>query len=260
MKKENIQDILQSAADKIKNSYGGKCFAIVIESFRDFDDEYALSVHLMSPKLKNYTYRIFEFKCKNEINPFPIAGILFAYHPKNNQYVTYSDYESLQTGVDIFVNHPLTKAIIEHIISMSEIAQNDEISEINVRLSQSNKTEQIKIERPSKQINLKKIIVTSHFNSENNEWLNVVLNTQLKISCSGMLGGGTFSNIFSLISFVSAYHNKPLFDLNIDFPSRVDMIQFDNKLVDQLEYNVELISSIPSVELSIVFEKYQFAE
>lgn len=251
--------MLQKATDKIKEISNGKCFAIVVESFRDTDDEYTLSFHLISPKLKNYSYRLFEFKCRNEINPFPVSATLFAYDPKNNQYASFNDFDSLQTGIDLFVNHILTKAIVNHIAALGDLAIDDETSEENIRLNQTNKEMNKTILNPSKPIVLKKIIVTSHFNSENNVWLDVVLNTKVKISCTGMIGGGTFSNIFPLIAFVSAYHNKPLFDLNVDFPSRVDMIQFDNKLVEKLEYNFELISTIPDVELSIVFEKYQFA-
>lgn len=260
MQNPSLEQILQNATEKVREISNDKCFAIVIESFRETDDEYTLSLHLISPKLKNYSYRIFEFKCRNEINPFPISAILFAYDTSNNQFLTINDLQSFRSGVDFFVNHALTKNIIDHIISLSSLAVNDQVTTENLTLNHLRKQINFSVENPTKPITLKKIIVTSHFNSQNNDWLNVVLKTQLKISCSGMIGGGTFSNIFPLISFVSAYHNNPVFDINIDVPSKVDMIQFDMNLIKKLDYNLELISDIPQIEMSLLIEKNQSSE
>lgn len=259
MRNDTPELLLQNAADKIKELSIGKIFGIVVESFREEEQEYILSLHVISPKLKNYSYRLIELKCRNQVNPFPISAILFAYAPVNNQYASVNDYDSLSRNLDFLITHPLTKVILDHIDNMASLTETEKEEEFNLILNQINKERSVIVDNPSKPLMIKKIIVTSHFSSENNVWLNAVLNTSIKISCTGLIFGGTISNTFPLVAFVSPYHNRPVFDLNLIFPSNSDLLQFNQKLTNKLEYKFELDSSVSDVELSIVYEvnKYQ---
>lgn len=252
---ETPTTVLQVLASQIWETSGGVCFGVVTESFNDETEEYYLALQLVTPKLKNYSYRLIEVKCKNIINPFPATVSLFAKHPSNNDTKSCSDIPTLKVVLQGFMASPIPKMIMNHLGTLGSIAEEYSQKDQSATITSESKKTSIVVDNPSRPLVFKRIVLTSHFDKPSSEWLPIVLNTQIKISCTGLISGGVVSNTISLIAHVSPNHTKPIFDMDFIFPSNADLIQFSARLTNKLIYFIELVSEVPNIQLSIVYDK-----
>ncbi len=251
----DIENAMNEVADRIKVLSKNMCIGVIVQGFNEHTGEVTLSLQVVTPKLKHYSYRLIEASSKDFLERFPVNLKLFAKHPSNHQNASCKDTASLRSTLKDYSDSPITQLILNHLISLGALVDEYLDESIELTLNKNRLKDQFQVNNPNRPITLKKIILSSHFSSSENEWLKVVLGSQIKIRCSGFVNGEVIEHTIALISLVSPYHARPVFDLNLIFPSISEMNIFKNSATTTLNYEFELITNSEDVVFSLLVEK-----
>ncbi len=255
LSEKSPEEVMQSFADQIKSLSGNVSYGIITQSFNDEIGEVTIALHIVTPKLKNYSYRLVQATTTNMVNRFPISTVYYAKDSKNNLYDNCGNIDEFVNILEKYIKYPITKLILNHLKTLASIAEEYSKEDVGFELSSAEPEIELTVRNPKSPLLFKKVILTSHYTNESTVWLPIAFKTQIKITCKGFANSAFTSQSLSLISYVTPYHVYPVFDINLVFPSNSDFIQFNPKLDKILIYKIELITEEPNVKLNFVCEK-----
>lgn len=114
-KQNTIYEVILKYADSLKVDTNGVIEGIVTETTTDSNPEIVFAFYLSVPKLHNYSYRLFEFRQSNIVEPYSISATLFARDTKNNQFFDSNSIPDFERKLLDWIKNPITKLIMQSI-------------------------------------------------------------------------------------------------------------------------------------------------
>lgn len=116
-------EFLQEVATQLKVDTGGLFDSFITETTSDSSPEIVFAFYLIAPRLKNYSYRLFQFEFNSLINPYPIKCMQFAKDIKNNQHFICNTYDEFTSQLTHHITNVITRGIITSIKTHIEIVE-----------------------------------------------------------------------------------------------------------------------------------------
>jgi hypothetical protein len=117
----SVYEVIMKYANSLKIDTNGVIEGIVTETTTDNSQEIVYAFYLSVPQLRNYSYRLFEFRQSSIIEPYSISATLYAKDPINNQYFESQSIPDFERKLLAWIKNPITKLIIQSIKTHIEI-------------------------------------------------------------------------------------------------------------------------------------------
>ncbi|MEI7676415.1 MAG: hypothetical protein WCJ03_06530 [Bacteroidales bacterium] len=114
-KRETVYKVILKFANSLRDDTNGVIEGIVTETTTENNPEIVYGFYLTVPKLRNYSYRLFEFRQSSIVEPYTVYATLYAKDPINNQFFesnTVPDFERKLLG---WIKNPITKLVMQSI-------------------------------------------------------------------------------------------------------------------------------------------------
>jgi hypothetical protein len=123
---ENPKKFLYQIAYQLKLDTDGLIEALITENSSESEPEIIFAFYLVAPRLRNYSYRLFQIEFKHLVAPYPIKCIQYAKAVKNNQHFECIDFKDFEKKLKEHIKNPITKGIITTIKTHIDIVEHYE--------------------------------------------------------------------------------------------------------------------------------------
>lgn len=114
-KKETVYEVILKFANSLKVDTNGVIEGIVTETTTENSPEIVYGFYLSVPKLRNYSYRLFEFRQSSIVEPYSVTATLYAKDPINNQFFESNTVSDFERNLLAWIKHPITKLVMQSI-------------------------------------------------------------------------------------------------------------------------------------------------
>lgn len=114
-KKETIYEVILKFANSLEADTKGVVTGVVTETTTEGSEEIVYGFYLTVPRLRNYSYRLFEFRQSSIVEPYTVKATLFAKEPNNNQVFESNTVSDFENKLLDWIKNPITKLVMHSI-------------------------------------------------------------------------------------------------------------------------------------------------